>query len=127
MLRAVTYLHENNVVHRDLKLENWLYISDADDASLKLIDFGFSTVYHTHTTTTNTHTHSRHKLLCSSPFGKLVLWKLIHPLIIMISRNPPGLREFLVLRAVDALTGHLGTRLIVTGRFVKKGKKFPIL
>jgi len=39
---ALSYLHNNNVVHRDLKLENWLYESKKDDAKLKLIDFGFS-------------------------------------------------------------------------------------
>jgi len=39
-MQAVNYLHSErmNVVHRDLKLENWLYGGDR----LKLIDFGFS-------------------------------------------------------------------------------------
>lgn len=41
MLLAVHYLHSHGVVHRDLKLENWLYESE-DTAHLKLIDFGFS-------------------------------------------------------------------------------------
>jgi len=42
MLQAVNYLHSErmNVVHRDLKLENWLYGGDR----LKLIDFGFSRI-----------------------------------------------------------------------------------
>lgn len=46
MLRAVAYLHSQNVVHRDLKLENFLYqcdgIDDSTTATLKLIDFGFA-------------------------------------------------------------------------------------
>jgi calcium-dependent protein kinase len=42
MLSAVRYLHSNDIVHRDLKLENWVYADTSDDASLKLIDFGFS-------------------------------------------------------------------------------------
>jgi len=42
MLRAVNYLHEHRIVHRDIKLENFLYESKADDAALKLIDFGFA-------------------------------------------------------------------------------------
>eukprot|EP00918_Siedleckia_nematoides_P054212 GHVU01118360.1.p1 GENE.GHVU01118360.1~~GHVU01118360.1.p1 ORF type:complete len:416 (-),score=70.05 GHVU01118360.1:1079-2326(-) len=42
MLRAIHYLHANNIVHRDLKLENWLFASADDDAPLKLIDFGLS-------------------------------------------------------------------------------------
>merc|ERR1719238_1312310 len=42
MLRAVAYLHKHNVVHCDLKLENFLYESNDENANLKLIDFGFS-------------------------------------------------------------------------------------
>jgi calcium-dependent protein kinase len=45
MLRAVGYLHSHNIVHRDLKLENFLYESRAEDAALKVIDFGFAKVW----------------------------------------------------------------------------------
>uniref|UniRef100_A0A0G4HV92 non-specific serine/threonine protein kinase n=1 Tax=Chromera velia CCMP2878 TaxID=1169474 RepID=A0A0G4HV92_9ALVE len=45
MLDALAYLHSHNIVHRDLKLENWLYESEGEDAPLKLIDFGFSKVW----------------------------------------------------------------------------------
>ena len=41
MLQAVSYLHRSGVVHRDLKLENFLYDASGSDF-LKLIDFGFS-------------------------------------------------------------------------------------
>jgi calcium-dependent protein kinase len=41
MVEAVTYCHSHNVCHRDLKLENWVY-KDAQNTTLKLIDFGFS-------------------------------------------------------------------------------------
>jgi len=44
MLLAVNYIHSHNVVHRDLKLENFLYESP-DSSHLKLIDFGFSKVW----------------------------------------------------------------------------------
>eukprot|EP00928_Gymnodinium_smaydae_P024367 TRINITY_DN19733_c0_g1_i1.p1 TRINITY_DN19733_c0_g1~~TRINITY_DN19733_c0_g1_i1.p1 ORF type:complete len:563 (+),score=83.68 TRINITY_DN19733_c0_g1_i1:66-1754(+) len=41
MLLAVKYLHQCDVVHRDLKLENWLY-DKKDGKRLMLIDFGLS-------------------------------------------------------------------------------------
>eukprot|EP00448_Togula_jolla_P000727 CAMPEP_0170601918 /NCGR_PEP_ID=MMETSP0224-20130122/18116_1 /TAXON_ID=285029 /ORGANISM="Togula jolla, Strain CCCM 725" /LENGTH=651 /DNA_ID=CAMNT_0010926727 /DNA_START=29 /DNA_END=1981 /DNA_ORIENTATION=- len=45
MLLAVGYLHSHYVVHRDLKLENFLYESEAPSAALKLIDFGFAKIW----------------------------------------------------------------------------------
>eukprot|EP00971_Amphidinium_carterae_P171385 3397522-Amphidinium_carterae.1 len=44
MLLAVNYLHSNGIVHRDLRLENFLYDKLGSD-HLKLIDFGFSKVW----------------------------------------------------------------------------------
>lgn len=42
MLSAIRYCHEKNIVHRDLKLENFLFENSAPDSPLKLIDFGLS-------------------------------------------------------------------------------------
>jgi calcium-dependent protein kinase len=42
MLMAVNYLHNVGIVHRDLKLENFLF-TEKGGRVLKLIDFGFST------------------------------------------------------------------------------------
>ncbi|CAE8626929.1 unnamed protein product, partial [Polarella glacialis] len=44
MLLAINYIHSHDVVHRDIKLENFLYESEESDY-LKLIDFGFSKVW----------------------------------------------------------------------------------
>jgi calcium-dependent protein kinase len=48
MLLAINYLHQHNIVHRDIKLENFLYEDQSEDSKLKLIDFGFSRVWHPH-------------------------------------------------------------------------------
>ena len=42
MLTAVRYCHDHGIVHRDLKLENFLFQSKRADSPLVLIDFGFS-------------------------------------------------------------------------------------
>jgi calcium-dependent protein kinase len=42
MLSAVNYLHINGIVHRDLKLENFLFEEKSSTSSLILIDFGLS-------------------------------------------------------------------------------------
>jgi len=42
MVSAVRYLHSKGVIHRDLKLENFLFSSPAAASELKMIDFGLS-------------------------------------------------------------------------------------
>ena len=39
---AVAYLHSKGVIHRDLKLENFLFQDEGNDSELKMIDFGLS-------------------------------------------------------------------------------------
>jgi len=41
MLSSIRYLHANKVVHRDLKLENFLF-DDKESDNIRLIDFGLS-------------------------------------------------------------------------------------
>mmetsp|Transcript_3381 Transcript_3381/g.8415 ORF Transcript_3381/g.8415 Transcript_3381/m.8415 type:complete len:567 (-) Transcript_3381:170-1870(-) len=48
MLLAINYIHTHRVVHRDLKLENFLYEKKNSD-HLKLIDFGFSKIWEPNT------------------------------------------------------------------------------
>lgn len=44
MLRAVAYMHRMQIIHRDLKAENWVLVSKAaaEIASIKLVDFGLA-------------------------------------------------------------------------------------
>jgi len=42
MLSAVRHCHSHKIVHRDLKLESWMFEAPSRTAALKLIEFGFS-------------------------------------------------------------------------------------
>lgn len=42
MLSAVRYIHSKGIIHRDLKLENFLFDDAGPDGELKMIDFGLS-------------------------------------------------------------------------------------
>jgi len=42
MLSALAYTHAKGVVHRDLKLNNWMLESPERESTIKLIDFGLS-------------------------------------------------------------------------------------
>mmetsp|Transcript_63581 Transcript_63581/g.75231 ORF Transcript_63581/g.75231 Transcript_63581/m.75231 type:complete len:319 (+) Transcript_63581:76-1032(+) len=45
ILSAVAYMHQLNIIHRDLKYENILFENDSPDADIKVIDFGLSTKF----------------------------------------------------------------------------------
>ncbi|XVF82619.1 hypothetical protein PTKIN_Ptkin16aG0063700 [Pterospermum kingtungense] len=42
--RGLAALHQANIVHRDLKPENCLFLSKSEDSTLKIMDFGLSSV-----------------------------------------------------------------------------------
>lgn len=44
ILEAVAYLHDKNIVHRDLKAENILCVKDEWPLDIKIIDFGSSSI-----------------------------------------------------------------------------------
>ena len=41
---ALKHLHDHNIAHRDLKLENILFVNDDIKSDIKLIDFGISAI-----------------------------------------------------------------------------------
>lgn len=45
ILKGVTFLHSNHVLHRDLKLENILFSKDNENLQLKIADFTLSTFF----------------------------------------------------------------------------------
>jgi hypothetical protein len=45
VVEAITYCHNRQVCHRDLKLENLMLSTSGDEAELKLIDFGFCKIF----------------------------------------------------------------------------------
>jgi calcium-dependent protein kinase len=47
ILSAVSYMHSRNILHRDLKYENILFVNDSVHAEIKLIDFGLSRMFAT--------------------------------------------------------------------------------
>jgi len=42
IMSSIIYCHHHGVVHRDIKLDNLIYEHEAEEAELKLIDFGFA-------------------------------------------------------------------------------------
>lgn len=43
LISTVNYMHANNIIHRDLKLENIIFKkTDKQDFIMKIIDFGFA-------------------------------------------------------------------------------------
>ena len=45
IISSVSYLHGKGIVHRDLKLENFLFQDKTNGSELKMIDFGLSMKY----------------------------------------------------------------------------------
>ena len=46
VMQALQYLHSKNIAHRDLKLENLLFVSpETKNLKIKLIDYGFATKF----------------------------------------------------------------------------------
>lgn len=45
IMSALNYCHLRHIAHRDLKLENILYINSNQDSQIKIIDFGFSKIF----------------------------------------------------------------------------------
>jgi len=92
MLLAITYLHKHNVVHCDLKLENFLYENDKSGANLKLIDFGFSKTWgHTGQMThrQGTPSYTAPEVFAGNYTSMCDLWSLGVVVFLLLSGQPP--------------------------------------
>ena len=45
VMRSIHYCHNHNICHRDIKLENFMFATKAEDSALKMIDFGLGKRY----------------------------------------------------------------------------------
>lgn len=41
-MSALAYMHANHIVHRDIKAENFLLVTNDFNTQIKMIDFGLS-------------------------------------------------------------------------------------
>jgi len=91
MLLAVAYLHANQIVHRDLKLENFLY-EKKDSNHLKLIDFGFAKFWDRSTKMTQACGSVHYvapEVLCKKYTEKCDLWSLGVIVYMLLTGSPP--------------------------------------
>ena len=56
IIKGILYFHKNNIIHRDLKLDNILF--DVKTKTIKIIDFGFSI---------KAHPEKRLQIFCGTP------------------------------------------------------------
>jgi hypothetical protein len=78
VVEAVHYLHDLNITHRDVKPENILFASKNDELTVKLTDFGLSTMKEGRLTTRcGTPSYCAPELLAAAGYGKSVdMWSL---------------------------------------------------
>ena len=106
ILSAVAYCHANNIVHRDLKPENLLLDKESHDATVKVIDFGTSTVHDNQQNLTQRYGTAYYiapEVLQKDYNEKCDIWSCGVILYILLSGKPPfyGRQDRDILRRVN--------------------------
>lgn len=88
---AVAYCHRNNVCHRDLKLENFCLEDDSENARIKMIDFGLSTVFTSlpMTGAVGTLYYCAPEVIAGRYNSKCDMWSVGVMTYILLDGNPP--------------------------------------
>lgn len=115
MLLAINYVHSHGIVHRDLKLENFLYDAKGSD-HLKLIDFGFSKIWDKNIkmcVSCGTLAYVAPEVLCKSYTSQCDMWSL-------------GVIVFILLAGYMPFHGEeaVQTRNIKTGHYIMKPQRW---
>jgi calcium-dependent protein kinase len=93
LMSAICYCHSQGICHRDLKPENLLLGSPAEDAPLKVIDFGLSKIFTSHnhkmTTKVGTAYYVSPEVLSGDYDEKCDIWSSGVILYILLTGEPP--------------------------------------
>lgn len=120
MLDAVSYLHSQNICHRDLKLENWIYENPTQEARLKLCDFGFGQIVEPSvqlTATLGSLFYLAPEVLEGSYGLPCDMWSIGVIVYMLLSGVPP----------FDGKTDEAVMQKIRQGRFVSTGKRWEAI
>lgn len=117
MFSAISYLHNSKIVHRDLKLENFLYENSEHNSNLKLIDFGFAKIWDSKHSkrmhaTCGTLAYVSPDTLLGSYTNTCDIWSLGVIVYMLLVGYPPfyGTEEDMFSRILDAQYSLLGPR-----------------
>lgn len=108
ILLAVNFLHKIGIMHRDLKPGNILMCThDADDLSLKLTDFGFSSFYDTQKDILGTPLYMAPEIFKKKRYtSKVDIWSIgIITYKLLVGKSPFG-----SINQIDQLSKHIKTK-----------------